>query len=156
MPCELVSPQCGCNAGQACVVDQDGTRLCVTAGTGQVGAVCMNSADCIAGTYCLSINSGPFTCHAFCSADTTCTGPGGLCAITLSNTSGTTIPNVRLCSENCDLITNMGCSLASTGCRLGVEKDGAKRVFTLCAPTGTGVHGSSCATDANCSAGHGC
>jgi hypothetical protein len=62
----------------------------------------------------------------------------------LSDDMGGSIPNVALCSGDCDLTTNSGCPVAGTGCQLGQEQTGQMRWLTYCAVTGTLGHDTMC------------
>jgi hypothetical protein len=154
-PCGLVAPQCGCAAGEACTLDDMGAVACGAAGTVQLGNECISAGDCAAGGLCLAVGSTG-ACYEFCSSDTQCTAPGGLCVVTLTN-GGNPIPNVTMCSMNCNPSTNVGCSnITDAACRFGREQTGQQRLFTLCGTAGTGTSGSSCASNDDCAGGYGC
>lgn len=158
MPCKLVSPQCGCGAGQECTVSPMG-RSCTTAGAAAVGAVCDANTQCAPGGICVQTKvKAPIisTCDEFCDSDAECTAPGGLCVRTLNDGMGGAIPNTTMCSENCSPATNVGCPVAGTSCALGQEQMGQMRLFTLCAGAGAGTQGSSCTDSTDCSATFGC
>src|SRR5207249_9846968 len=96
------------------------------------------------------------TCDKFCETDADCTAPGGLCLLTLNDGMGGSIPDVTLCTENCDPTTNMGC-IAGTGCQLEQELMGQMRFLTQCTPIGQKTQGQSCdPMQWECAATYGC
>jgi hypothetical protein len=121
-----------------------GNRTCVAEGSVQEGQACGASAPCAPGLLCVPLSSSISTCEKFCSSDADCTSPGGLCQKTLGDGQGGTIPNATLCSENCNPISNSGCSVSGTSCRLARESGGAERTYTDCGPAGTKTQGASC------------
>lgn len=157
-PCRLVSPQCGCPAGQACVIA--GTaRTCAAAGTGATGTSCGTAgAGCTAGNLCVGVSATgtPSACEHFCSTDAQCTGAGALCILGLGDGAGGTLPGVTLCSLSCNPLTGGGCPSGSA-CRIFVEAAGAGRYLTHCdGPVGTGTALSPCTDDTGCAAGYAC
>ncbi len=148
-PCKLVSPQCGCDAGDACTVNGSGERACGPAGTATVGQACNATTGCAAGTACIGYGPALNSCSAFCDTDADCEAPGGLCAITVG-----AIPGVTFCSANCDLIASAGCELPGLSCQFGV-RDGTDP-FTLCAPSGDGVQDTPCTETSECAPGFLC
>jgi hypothetical protein len=150
-PCKLVSPQCGCDAGDKCTIN--GTTIaCGADGTEAIGAAC-GASDCSAGGLCLGDAGGGY-CAQFCDEDAEC-GGALVCGVGLNDGSGGTIPDVALCSSNCDPATVAGCP-AGLGCVLGREADGLERFFFMCFPAGTGVDGAACTSAASCAPGYGC
>lgn len=154
-PCKLVSPQCGCAAGEMCQIDGTGARACLPAGNVPIGGICDIDNDCAPGGICLATTPTISTCGEFCSTDAQCTAPGGLCAVKLNDGSGGQVPGVTLCSENCNATTNVGCA-AGTGCTFGREAAGQMRLFTTCREAGSGTQNSSCTDDTDCAATYGC
>ncbi|MDI3289770.1 hypothetical protein [Polyangium sp. 15x6] len=154
-PCKLVSPQCGCAAGEMCDIDGTGERACVPAGSAPIGALCGIDNDCAAGGICLATTPTISTCGEFCSTDAQCTAPGGLCVIKLNDGSGGQVPGVTLCSENCNATTNVGCA-AGTACTFGREAAGQMRLYTTCREAGSGTQNSACTDDTDCAATYGC
>ncbi len=156
-PCRLISPQCGCGAGQACYLSGT-TRGCAAAGTTAEGASCSGVADCSPGLTCLNVaRSGTSVsqCGRFCATDSDCTG-AGLCIHTLSDGAGGTVSGVMLCSVDCDPISQAGC-VSGSACQIYQESMGAMRFFTDCvAPVGAGGQGASCSADTDCRAGFAC
>jgi hypothetical protein len=102
--------------------------------------------DCAAGGVCVqaSMTSSVSLCDKFCTADTDCVAPGGLCLLQLSDGSGGSIPNVKLCTANCSPITNVGCSVPGTSCQLLQESTGAMRLLTDCRGAGSKTHLATC------------
>jgi hypothetical protein len=77
--------------------------------------------------------------------------------VTLSNGHGGAIPNVTLCTDNCDPFTNAGCAAAGTSCQVGQEPTGQMRWLTTCAGAGNLVQGQVCDPMNNqCSPTYGC
>lgn len=156
-PCQLVSPQCGCGAGDMCAIDgsPEGTRLCVPAGNVAIGGECSGST-CSAGSTCVTTAGMKSTCKKFCSMDAHCTAPGGLCVTKINDGSSGQIPGVTLCSDNCDPLTNVGCSVSGMSCQVSKESSGQLRHFTSCTGSGSGTQGASCTNSANCAPTFGC
>ena len=156
-PCQLVSPQCGCGAGDMCLIDgsPEGTRVCVAAGSVPIGGECSGS-NCSAGSMCVISAGMKSSCRKFCSMDAHCTAPGGLCVTKLNDGSSGQIPGVTLCSDNCDPLTNVGCSVTGMSCQVFKESGGQLRHFTSCAGSGSGTQGASCTNSANCAPTFGC
>ncbi len=153
-PCKLVDPQCGCAVGSQCTLDGAGERVCVESGTVPVGQPCDDVATCSAGGICVGYAGIQNTCAAFCDDDSQCEPPGGLCVLTLDDGTGTPLPGVALCSENCDLPSSAGCSLGGTACQLGLTD--ADKPFTVCGPTGAGIYQTICADTSECAPGFAC
>jgi hypothetical protein len=153
-PCKLVEPQCGCMSGDACTINGSGDRVCAAAGSAMPGAGCNAQNPCAAGSLCAGYGPGLDSCQKFCAADTDCEAPGGLCAITLNDGMGGTLPDVTLCSTDCSFVTNTGCSVAGTSCQLGIRN--MTDPFTLCAPSGTGVQQTACVDSSGCAPGFIC
>jgi hypothetical protein len=156
-PCKLVQPQCGCAAGQACTIDgsPQGTRVCVAAGSTPIGGECTGN-ECVPGAICVQTTPSISTCVKYCSTDSNCTAPGGLCIITLNDGSSGQIPGVTLCTENCDPSTNTGCPVAGTACGLAQESMGQMRLLTRCSDSGSGTQGAACVDDGDCAPTYGC
>ncbi len=138
-PCRLLSPQCGCAAGQACY-PAGASRVCTTAGTGTGGAPCTSNSSCAPTYACLNVaaSGAPVSlCTHMCTTDTEC--GGGLCIYQLDDGTGMAVPGLTLCSHPCNAATNLGCAAGSV-CTIFSETAGMMRTFTDCtAPTtGTG------------------
>lgn len=156
-PCKLVSPQCGCGAGQACYMDPDGVRSCATAGSGATRSACTAIADCQAGNTCIGLSASVGGCHRFCNTDSDCGGqPGALCIIGLEDSSGGALSET-VCTMGCEPASNTGCP-AGSWCFLGQESAGAMRDLSHCTadPVGPGTQGAFCATQDDCAPGHIC
>jgi hypothetical protein len=78
-------------------------------------------------------------CNEFCTSNADCAAPGGLCLIQLSNGNGGSIPNVTLCTTNCNPLTNAGCA-PGTGCQLLQETMAPMAPLTDCRGVGTKTH----------------
>ena len=155
-PCRLLSPQCGCAAGQACY--PAGTaRVCAPAGSGNAGAACTTNSNCTATNMCLNVSTGTTAvnvCTHMCTTDGECAG--GLCILQLNDGTGMAVPGFSLCTHTCNAVTQTGCPTGSE-CDLFQERMGAMRPFTDCtAPIGTGGNGATCTGDGDCRAGFLC
>lgn len=157
-PCRLVTPQCGCPGGQSCY-SSGATRLCSATGASTEGTACTGVSSCAAGLICINVSSGTTAvneCHRFCDTDSDCIGTGSICAYTLDDGAGGTVPGVRVCSRSCSPTAQTGCA-PGTACNIFRETAGAMRYFFDCAaPVGTGGIGASCTSPANCRAGFAC
>lgn len=154
-PCKLVAPQCGCPAGEQCTLaDLDGSRTCKVEGTTAVGGVC-TTETCEAGSICVSVAPPVSTCSKFCASDADCEAPGGLCLITLNDGVGGEVPNLTLCTDNCDPTTNAGCA-QGTECQIGLENGGLERFLTLCSSVGPGVYSDPCTDNTDCAPTYAC
>jgi hypothetical protein len=153
-PCKLVEPQCGCPDGEACSIDGANERACVEAGSVAWGAPCDAGQLCAPGLMCVGYATGKLSCAKFCDTDAECEAPGGLCAINLDDGNGGDVPNVALCSDDCNLVTNAGCQVAGTSCQIGLRD--MTDPFTLCAPSGTGVQDTMCTDNTGCAPGFIC
>ncbi|MEZ4299730.1 MAG: hypothetical protein R3B70_32575 [Polyangiaceae bacterium] len=156
-PCKLVSPQCGCSNGDMCAINNTGARECHVAGDKQIDQECVGLYSCVPGSLCVLVSSTKSVCTSYCDADNQCNG--GLCLIQLNDPQnpGSLLPNVTLCSDDCDPVTAAGCPAGlGLGCQLGQESTGQMRVFTICGGTGGGGQGASCTDSEDCQAGYGC
>jgi len=154
-PCKLVSPQCGCPAGQGCYLGSGSTRICGTAGPEVEGQACSGETSCQPGMLCIGASAGNTYCSRFCNTDTDCTGgAGSICLIELNDGAGGSIPGVTLCTAHCSPVTSTGCP-SGMACGLGQEETGAMRWFTGCIEAGSVTAGGAC-TDVECAPGHVC
>ena len=155
-PCRLRPTQCGCGTGQGCYVNA-GARMCLTAGTGGLGAACTVGSDCRAGFECLnySATGSAAACARYCATDADC-GSGSLCLQELSDGAGGSLPGATLCTTRCDPVASTGCPTGSA-CTFFQESAGAMRIFAECAgPVGSGGQGAICTDDTDCRAGFAC
>jgi hypothetical protein len=154
-PCRLVSPQCGCAAGQGCYIGSAGTRICGTPGPEVEAEECTGETACRAGLLCLGAGDTGY-CARFCESDAQCTaGPGSICVTELSDGAGGSIPDVTLCSIDCDPTSFVDCPFGAA-CTIYREAAGAMRYFTSCRPEGFGFPGDPCVTEEDCQYGHFC
>lgn len=157
-PCRLVSPQCGCGAGQGCYLS--GTvRGCAAAGGATEGSACTTASSCQPGLICLNVSrtTAPVNqCNRFCETDADCVGQGSLCAYTLNDGAGGSIPGVRVCSRACDPVTSAGCA-SDAVCHVFRETPSAGRYLTDCAgPAGFGWEHEFCVDNTDCDRGFFC
>lgn len=149
-PCETVSPQCGCGAGEACYLTAEG-RTCAVAGSVALRGDC-SSALCAPGSQCITDGEGAAMtslCRQACNDDADCTeGPGASCQIGLTGRDDT------VCTYNCNAAARTGCP-SGTGCDLFRSTSG--RTFTDCdTGRGTGTQGSTCTVRSDCAEGFSC
>ncbi len=156
-PCKLVSPQCGCGAGDMCAIDDTGTRSCHVEGDTQLQQPCAGLYSCVAGSLCVQTSTSTSLCTSYCDADNQCSG--GLCLIQLNDPSnpGGILQDVTLCTDDCNPITSVGCPAGlGLGCGVYQEQAGQMRIFTLCGGAGNGGQGTACTTNEDCLAGSAC
>jgi hypothetical protein len=156
-PCRLTAPQCGCSSGLGCFLS--GTvRTCAMPGSGVEGASCTTFNSCQAGLLCLNVSRSTTAvnqCGRFCATDADCRGAGSVCAYTLDDGTGGSIPGVRVCSRSCNPLTSTGC-VAGASCQI-FEETGTGRYFTDCtAPVGAGGQNAPCTTNEQCQRGFAC
>ncbi|MCA9605419.1 MAG: hypothetical protein KC619_07480 [Myxococcales bacterium] len=150
-PCRLVSPQCGCAGGQGCYLS-GASRVCGTPGPETEGQSCSGATACQPGLLCIGAGTGGF-CSRFCNSDTDCTGAGSICLLELDDGTGTSIPGVTLCTNNCNPASpGVGCP-STMGCEIYQESAGAMRIFTGCRPAGTAAEGDPCVDPEDCGPG---
>lgn len=149
VPCKLTLPQCGCDAGEACQF-AGGARSCAPEGDKALSEACAD--DCVAGHQCLGNSQfdTPPICTKWCETDDDCSGPGALCLFTITGETS------KLCSINCDPVSNAGCLAEGTKCEVLRENAGAMRWLTYCAGIGAGEQASPCTETQECAEGHGC
>jgi hypothetical protein len=157
-PCGL-KPNCGCPSGQKCTLDSTGGRTCVPAGSGTTGMLCTSESDCAAGYICLASSADGSTsaCYAYYDTDVDCMGDGSIC---MQLYLGTTPVDGWVCTYDCNLTTGSGCPTGHRCDVFGIDENGdtlADVYFTDClGGYGTGLQGSYCASDADCSVGYFC
>ncbi|MBI4702621.1 MAG: hypothetical protein HY744_15985 [Deltaproteobacteria bacterium] len=157
-PCKLVVPQCGCPKGEKCTVNKvEAKRVCQPIDPKPVGWAEQCTVDtCDAGFMCLKTGVGSkLTCHKFCAADEDCAPPGGLCVIQLQAFSKP-IEGAKVCTVNCDPITNTGCKVEGMKCDIAQEPDPPNRWLTDCTGSGSKKQGESCFGSNQCAPGIGC
>jgi len=76
--------------------------------------------------------------------------------VQVGDASGNPIPNVTLCTDNCDPFTNTGCAAAGTSCQIEQEQTGQMLPFTLCGAAGTQGKGMVCDSTHLCAPMFGC
>lgn len=146
-PCEVVPPQCGCGPGERC--HWDGGPTCVADGTQESSHAC--EGDCVAGYRChQNLSGGPAICHQYCRQDDDCFGPGSLCTIPFGEAS------VRLCSHNCDPVSDTGCAELATKCDVFHEAEPPNRPYTRCVAAGAVGQDEECASSVDCARGLSC
>lgn len=148
-PCKLVAPQCGCSPGEQCSIDGAGDRACVGEGDVSEGQICDEGAACAPGLLCVGYTGFESSCARFCESDAQCESPGGKCVLTLGD-----VPDVLLCSEDCEPISSQGCAPAGLSCQIAVTE--TEQAYTQCAPSGTGVFQTLCVDNADCAPGFAC
>lgn len=156
----------GCADGEKCsVVDMaTGDTGCVTAGNKPAWARCEFDADCQAGQWC---DGSTEVCHPICQPgnDECNEGPGSKCIAAFGD-SDTAIPNLGICTSDCDPLTADPCSddpVALTTCYYNIDEtywDCAKTLGLkegeICTPgpfaceRGTGCVGSEMSVEAHC------
>ncbi len=151
-PCRLVSPQCGCAAGQGCYLSGT-SRVCGTPGPESEGQACSGATACQPGLLCIGSGTQSF-CSRFCNSDADCTGgAGSLCLLELDDGTGAPLAGVTLCTAHCNPASpGVGCP-ASMGCAIFEESMGAGRIFTGCRPAGTALEGQPCVDPDDCAPG---
>jgi hypothetical protein len=94
-------------------------------------------------------------CHQLCDSDGDCPGVGSLCVLSIGDGMGGSLPDVVMCSVDCDPTAAVGCPTGA-GCQLLQETDGAMRTYTHCMASGPGSEGATCASALDCRLGYGC
>jgi hypothetical protein len=145
-PCKLVSPQCGCESGEACYPGADGPE-CAPAGNVAVGGVCEYLDDCRAGLSCVGpVSALTGTCKTMCNSNSDCTGAGARCNALSGSTD-------KVCSLACN-------PAAQTGCTLGMKCEilgSSAAYYTDCAlDSGSGEQDDTCSAVSPCAAGFRC
>jgi len=142
VPCRLVPPQCGCHSDQQCNFDSSSAgRECIPKGSTPSGSPC-NDQTCEPGSACSGSTEGlAQLCRQYCSSHDQCSG--GECVH-----KDATDPDVRLCSQRCDLTTSEPCPPVETLCYIG-GADG-EQLYTECFQAGAGLQGDPCTTATEC------
>ncbi len=113
----------------------------------QKTSTCTSGSQCAAGYGCIGTVPNA-ECLRYCTADSGCMAPGGLCATTVANA-----PGVKVCTANCDPQTSQGCP-TSWGCQ--VFRSMGTIGGTYCAPSGNGGQGGACTDPSQCLPGYTC
>lgn len=150
--CGLV-PQSGCAANQACdlAAIEDGSTACraVTV-QGTADSRCNVETACSAGFTCVEDTATVSYCMKFCNTTNDC-GTGSRCAFGLTNSSGDPL-NVKVCSNNCNILAQSGCP-TGTGC-IGLQATAGD--FTDCRVMGNKLDGQACVSTTECLPGSLC
>jgi hypothetical protein len=156
-PCKLTEPQCGCPADEMCSVSANG-RYCTPEGDVAWDQPCGADGQCAPGHLCISIDPPDGkSCAKFCELDSDCESPGGICLRTLGDGNGGVLPDVTLCTESCDPVTNTGCQVAGSGCQVAQEPAGGMdRIYSYCAAGGVATQGQPCPIGDECAPTYGC
>ncbi len=141
-PCAILS-QCGCNAGEMCIVANTttGATACVSEGNTDPYSHCDDSTDCQAGHGCVA-----GVCKAFCDMDETPTcdqGPYASCDPVTVN--GEDVSDYAVCLRTCDPLDSTRSDATYEACGPGVNcLPGPSGVSSCVASTSNGTQGSSC------------
>ncbi|MBI5072136.1 Ig-like domain-containing protein [Candidatus Falkowbacteria bacterium] len=142
-PCNVVS-QCGCGAGQRCVIGASLVEECIAAGTDPVGTPCGSTDNCVPQAQCYESGSGR-ECRQFCSWGLDCP-TSFFCSYLIPGVTsyGLCVPTV-----DCDPFTGAGCA-AGEGCAFVPPSGG------FCVPAGTAAPGEDCGATTHCRIGSDC
>lgn len=136
-----LSPLCGCESGDNCVVADTATgkTTCIQGGTIAEKHACLGSGTCAVGMECIG-----GACARYCSKHEDC-GADALCAETVADAGP--VPGLRTCTAACALddpsscAPGIGCFLLDSG-------------VTDCRPAGTSTSG--CSDVQDCAPGYTC
>ena len=122
-PCRLVSPQCGCAAGQACQRPggDDPLRACVAPGLAGVNEACRGNLDCETAAVCVATGFTEGLCTEYCASGADCAT--GVCAELVVMTE-----DIGACVIDCDPVSGVGCGGAA-GCGVGLTREVPSRAF---------------------------
>lgn len=152
-PCDPVL-QCGCGAGQACVVSDvaTGATSCQAPGPSAANGACSRTADCAAGTGCVD-----GVCKPFCNSAADCQAGAHCYAVThdAPGCRGVTVPGWGYCTAACDPTHPGGTCGAGVNCATVATDTKGSRV-TDCVTGGTGVGVGACTTAQDCVPGSNC
>jgi len=135
---------CGCTGTKKCSVVDDATGVsgCVFAGSTPDFGRCTSDNDCKKGSWC---NHATSACQPICIQNADCVS-GGQCLPALQSGKTTPIPDLKVCTAHCDLVTAVPCtggltcvsldSIKEFDCydSLNVKKDEFCSADTDCAP----------------------
>jgi hypothetical protein len=142
-PCDPVA-QCGCEDGEGCYVETEGTTACELAGDRTQDQTCSTDGSCAAGYDCVSSGSGGKHCQEYCDDDLDCDGEVALC--NREATGGT----ARVCTSDCDPMSSSGCR-TDRSCVLDIGED--DRFDVNCRIPGAGLYLDSCVDQLDCGEG---
>jgi hypothetical protein len=148
-PCDPLE-QCGCSAGLACVIDDEGLRACRSVGGRGEGAACSSSTACQAGLICTGEPQGG--CWRLCESDVDCIGAGSRCMYDVTDSQGAAVPGARICSLDCSPAGGGGCPSGWT-CALNDDAGGD---YTYCRRPGSAGAFGGCTRATDCEPGHAC
>jgi hypothetical protein len=157
----------GCASGEKCVPAVGGTQMnptvvghCVTDGTVTEGATCMRGTmggpdNCVGGLICSTAGApmGMPVCRKLCTADSSCTTSGQLCAAgRYGNFIGTCLPSCTpFAGTGC--ATGMDCSVAEADISSTMTTTNG---FFACKTTGTANAFDACMRSTDCGTGLRC
>ena len=142
--------QCGCAAGERCILGAELVEECVPAGTAPIDSLCGDSPDdCVAQNQCFGTGTMDQRCRQFCYEDTDCPAEY-LCA---DEVAGVTAYRVcRTPPDSCDVFTGTGCP---TGEACIIDPTPSTHPVE-CAAAGTGEPGVACDGVGDCRIGTAC
>jgi hypothetical protein len=149
-----VFPACGCPTGQVCHADIEATGLACTAnGTLADGADCSSAQVCASGLGCFGS-----MCSRYCDYDWDCPAVDTVqSCVQTTWSSGNSISGVSVCARVCDPVSPRSPRSPLLACPAGFGCYSDIYGASDCQKqAGTGVAGSSCSTDPDCSPGYYC
>jgi hypothetical protein len=144
-----LAPQCGCAANETCdVIDKStGAVSCVAAGDGVLGSACTETSQCGLGLTCAL-----GACRPYCSTvKSACSGAGVGTCLQATNSSGSGIRNLKVCTIPCDVLSPAAacasntCTWDSTAKLANCEGAGTRSVRQACARSSDCMPGLACA-----------
>lgn len=140
--------QCGCAAGERCVLNAEGFEECGPIGGDPIDTLCdWMTDDCVAQNQCYGTSETDRRCMQFCYEDTDCPG-SRTCDYSIAGVTG-----YRLCGpipDSCDVFTAEGCA-AGEACLIE-----PLTLATSCAAAGPGEVGDACDGVEDCRSGTAC
>ncbi|HVV88478.1 MAG TPA: hypothetical protein VHE35_35790 [Kofleriaceae bacterium] len=155
-PCAY-NPQCGCAAPLVCDIDFTdliGTSCRAVNAPGNAQSTCGSFSEC-AGDFTCVMAGGGMRCEQFCSSDMQCAQPRGKCIIQIQNQQGMDIDGAVTCSSNCNPLSTTTGGACPANWKCGFFTIGQTDIVD-CELPGAGQQGTTCNTDADCSAGTMC
>jgi hypothetical protein len=144
-PCNAVL-QCGCAAGERCLLGESLVEECAPSGTDPIDALCGAVDNCMPQNQCFGNSAADVTCRQFCYVDEDCPA-SRTCDFAITGVAG-----YRLCGylgDPCDPVTGDGCP-ADEACVVVPPAAGFE-----CWPAGTTGPGEPCGVE-DCRIGTGC